>query len=232
VDPAIDQWGDDLNPLTETGTGDFSTSSSLDRTFVLERALDWSGRSWSASDNLAIGWWDVSRLHASLAEIDRLVLPDVAGWDLVPLPPPGNRLGVGEQVLLRYLGGEGPEPDVQVEVARSGRTVTVSMVNSSPFVSAVSSVGNWLEVSVTQGSLVVNGRGGFDSVLLGTLRGGRWQAQSRGIADAIRFEENFLAPFEEIETGSMRLSVSRARVRVRWHLVLSTGQEVTGELAR
>ena len=160
------------------------------------------------------------------------MLPDVAGWDLVPLPPPGNRLGVGEQVLLRYLSGEGPEPDVQVEVARSGRTVTVSMINSSPFVSAVSSVGNWLEVSVTQGSLVVNGRGSFDSVQLGTRRGGQWQAQGRGIADAIRFEENFLAPFEELETGSMRLSVSRAQVRVRWHLVLSTGQEVSRELSR
>ncbi len=232
VDPAIDSWGDDLNPLTEAGTGEITTASQLDRTFVMGRELQWSGRSWSASDRVAIRWWDVSRLHANLAEIDRLVLPDVVGWDLVPLPPPGNRLGVGEEGLVRYLGGEGPEPDVRVVVERSGRSLKVSLTNSSPFVSAVSSVGNWLEVSVTQGSLLVSDRGGFDSVELGTARGGQWRAESRGIADAVRFVENFLAPFEELETGSMRLSVSRTQVRVRWHIVLSSGEGVFGEVTR
>lgn len=232
VEPAIAQWGDDLNPLTEPENGDFSTSSRLDRTFVLRRALDWSGAAFRASDSVAIQWWDASRLHANLAEIDRLVLPDVAGWDLVPLPPPGLRLGMGEEVLVRYLAGEGPAPAVAVDIRRSGRSVTVTLANSSPFVSAVSSVGNWLEVSVTQGSLLVDDRGDFDAIQLGTRRSGSWQADARGIADAARFEENFLAPFEELATGSIRLSVSRAQVRVRWHVLLSSGQEVSGELAR
>jgi len=30
----------------------------------------------------------------------------------------------------------------------------------------------------------------------------------------------------------MRISVSRAQVRVRWHILLSSGEEVTGELTR
>jgi hypothetical protein len=174
----------------------------------------------------------VSRLHAAFAEIDRVILPDVIGWDLVPLPPPGRRLGIGEEALLRYLGGEGPEPDLRVEVRRSGRSVEVAVTNPSPFASAVSSVGNWIEVSVTQGSLLVDGRGEFDSVELGNLRRGQWQPERRATANAARFEETFVAPFEEIETGKIRLSVSRAQVRVRWHLLLSSGQEVTGRVSQ
>lgn len=232
VDPSIDQWGDDLNPLTEPANGEFSTASRLDRTFIVRRALQWSGTSWREAEKVEIRWWDASRLHACFIEIDRLALPDVAGWDLVPLPPPGRRLGIGEEVLVRYLSGEGPAPELRVEVKRSGRTAKVSMSNLSPFVSAVTSVGNWLEVSVTQGSLLVTDRGSFDSIQVGTRRGEQWQAEARGAANAVRFEENFVAPFEELATGSIRLSVSRAQVRLRWHLVLSSGQEVTGELAR
>jgi hypothetical protein len=232
VEPATDHWGDDLNPLTEPENAEISTSSPLDRTFVLRRRVEWSGASWSPTDTVAIRWWDASRLHGGLAEIDRLVLPDVVGWDLVPLPPLGRRLGIGQEGLLRYLGGEGPEPDLKVEVERSGRSVGISVANTSPFASAVSGVGNWFEVSVTQGSLMVNDRGGFDSVELGSRRGGRWQSRSHGTHDAVRFGENYVAPFEEIETVRMRLSVSRARVTVRWHLVLSSGQEVTGQASQ
>ncbi len=230
--PEIEVWGDDLNLLTEPVNGEVRTSSELDRTFVLGRALDWSGRSWDASSRLAVAWWDTAKLGAKLTEIDRLALPDVVGWDLVPLPPPGDRLGLGLEVLLRYLGGEGPAPDVRLEAKRSGRTVRVSLINNSPFVSAVSGVGNWLEVSVSQGSILVNGLGSFDRLELGTRRGGSWQAKEGSVADAVRFSETYLAPHEELETGSMRFSVSRAQVRIRWHILLSSGEEVTGELTR
>ena len=231
VDPGIAGWGDDLNPLTEPENSEVRTASALDRTFVLKRDMEWSGRPWTAPDRIAVRWWDASRLHASFAEIDRLVLPDVVGWDLAPLPPPGRKLGMGEEVLIRYLAGEGPAPEIRVDARRTGRTVRVSLANAGPFVSAVSGAGNWLEVSVSQGSLVVNGRGSFDTIELGSRRGGGWKMRSGGVADAIRFGETYLAPFEELETGSIRLSVSRARVKVRWHFLLSSGEQVTGELA-
>lgn len=230
--PAIDRWGDDLNPLTESVNSEVKTTSELDRTFVLSRALDWSGRSWNSSSRLAVAWWDTAKLGAKLTEIDRLALPDVAGWDLVHLPPPGDRLGMGQEVLLRYLAGEGPGPEVRLDATRSGRTVKVSLLNTGPFVSAVSGVGNWLEVSVSQGSLVVNAIGSFDRLELGTRRGGSWQAKQGSVADAVRFGETYVAPYEQLETGTMRISVSRAQVRVRWHILLSSGEEVTGELTR
>jgi hypothetical protein len=232
VDPAISVWGDDLNPLTEAENGEVRTSSSLDRTFVLGKDLNWSGVSWSKSDRIAVRWWDAARLHASFAEIDRIVLPDIVGWDLVHLPPPGARLGMGEEVLIRYLMGDGPEPEIRVDARRSGRTVRVSLANAGPFVTAVSGAGNWVEVSVSQGSLVVDGRGSWDAVELGNRRRGEWQMQTGGVANAVRFGERFLGPFEELETGRIRLSVSRARVTVRWQFQLSSGELVTGTMSR
>jgi hypothetical protein len=232
VDPKVPGWGDDLNSLTEPESGQVRTSSSLDRTFVLGRDIAWSGTNWTTGDRIAVRWWDAARLHASLAEIDRIVVPDVVGWDLVHLPPPGPRLGMGEEVLVRYLLGEGPAPEARVETRRSGRTVRVTMANVGPFVTAVSGASNWLEVSVSQGSLVVDGRGSFDAVELGNRRRGSWQTQSGGVASAVRFGENFLGPFEELETGRIRLSVSRARVTVRWQLQLSSGELITGTTNR
>ena len=229
--PPLGRWGDDLGPLTEPENAEVRTSSELDRTFVVRRPLDWSGRSWAAGEAPAIRWWDVSRLHASLAEIDRVTLPEIAGWDLVPLPTAGARLGVSEEALVAYLGGDGPAPELQVEVARSGSTVRVSVSNPGPFASAVSGVGNWLEVAASQGSVVVSDRGSFDSIELGTRRGGEWKPLVREVADAVRFCENHVGPGEQLTTGSVRLTAPRAQVRVRWHVLLSSGQEAAGELA-
>jgi hypothetical protein len=228
--PPLRRWGDDLGPLTEPENAEVRTSSELDRTFVLRRPLDWSGRAWAPGETLAVRWWDVSRLHASLAEIDRVSLPEIAGWDLVPLPAAGGQLGVGEEALVAYLGGEGPAPELQVEVARSGSTVRVSLANPGPFASAVSGVSNWLEVAASQGSVVVSDRGSFDSIELGTRQRGEWKALIREVADAVRFCENHVGPGEQLTTGSVRLTVPRAQVRVRWHVLLSSGQEVAGEL--
>jgi hypothetical protein len=228
--PALGQWGDDLGPLTEPENAEVRTSSELDRTFVVRQPLVWSGRRWAPGDALAIRWWDVSRLHASLAEIDRVTLPEIVGWDLVPLPPAGARLGISEEALVGYLAGDGPAPEVEVEPARSGGTVRVSLSNTGPFASAVSGVSNWLEIAASHGSVVVSDRGSFDSIELGTRRGGEWKALAGEVADAVRFRETHLGPGEQLTTGSVRLTASRAQVRVRWHVLLSSGQEVSGEL--
>lgn len=230
--PALPTWGDDLDPLTEADNAEVRTSSELDRTFVVRKPLEWSGREWESGDQVAIRWWDVSRLHASLAEIDRVALPDVVGWDLIPLPPPGARLGIGEEALLRYLAGDGPAPTVRVEVTRSGSVVRAAMINEGPFSTAVSGVGNWIEVAASQGAVIVSDRGAFDAVELGSRRGGDWRTQVGGVADAVRFHENYVGPGEELTTGPIRLSVSRSGVKVRWHLLLSSGEEVSGTLVR
>lgn len=232
VQPALGRWGDDLGPLTEPENAEVRTSSELDRSFVLRRPLEWSGRAWAPGESVAVRWWDVSRLHASLAEIDRVALPVITGWDLVPLPPAGARLGVGEETLVGYLAGEGPAPRVRCELTRSGATVRVTMTNTGSFTSAVSGVSNWLEIAATQGSVVVSDRGSFDTIELGTRKGGEWKALVGEVADAVRFRETHLGPAEQLTTGSVRLTTSRAGVRVRWHVLLSSGQEVTGELVR
>jgi hypothetical protein len=228
-DPELDVWGDDLNPLSEPENATVKTSSVLDRTFLLGRSLEWSGRTWRNGESIALSWMDASRLDAALGEMDRLVLPELAGWDLIRLPPEDGGLGVTRESIVRYLGGEGPGPAPEVSVERSRSTVTVTLRNPSPFPSAVSGVGNWIQLSVDAASVVVQDRGQFDRTVLGSLRNGEWQPRYVGVANAVRFFENYLAPGEEIVTGGVRLSSSKAKYKVSWQVALASGENVVGE---
>jgi len=100
--------------------------------------------------------------------------------------------------------------------------------NTSPFGSAVSNFGNWVEISVDAGRLVADDRGGFERVGLGTFRRGEWKLGGSGEVNAVRFNEVYFAPEEEITTGLIRLPSSRSRVTVRWRVVLGDGSELAG----
>jgi hypothetical protein len=230
--PELSGWGEDLNPLSEPETATVSTSSVLDRSFVFNQPVEWSGRQWQPGETVAVRWLDVSRLHGAFGEMNRLILPELGGWDLVPLPPEGRRLGMGREALIRYLGGEGPHPEVALGAERNGSRITVSLANTSPFTSAVSAVGNWVEFTVDAGSLIAEGRGSFDRLVLGTKAGGQWRPRFFGAPTAVRFHELYLGPGEELQTGSIRLSPRNAEYRVSWHIVLSSGEEFTGALQR
>jgi hypothetical protein len=230
TEPVLDESGEDLNPLTEAQTSKVTTRSTLDRSFDFEKSIEWSGRSWQPGERVAIRWMDACRLHVALQEIQRLAVPEVAGWDYVSFPAADLTLGLTREALLRYLQGDGPGPDVQVRVERSGRSVRVRLSNPSPFATAVSNYGNWLQVAVGQGLIVSEGRGSFDGVTLGSLQSGQWQEGDRGPVDAARFGELYLAPGEELVTGAVRLPSRRSRVSVIWHLTLFDGSEITGEL--
>ena len=232
TEPPVAASGDDLDPLTEGQTATVSTDTTLDRKFVFEKPVEWNGRSWKAGDAVAVRWMDAVRLHAALGEIHRLALPDVAGWDLVPLPAEDMRLGLSREALLRYLGGEGPGPDIQVEVDRNGRSLRVKLSNPSPFATAVSNHGNWVLVSVDEGWLVAEGRGSFDRSSLGTVRRGKWESGDHDRMNAVRFVEVYVAPGEEIVSGWVRVPSSRSRVTVRWRFSLSDGSELTGKVER
>ncbi len=227
--PELGSWGEDLGPLTERGVAEVSTSSVLDRTFLLSQPLTWSGRSWPAGDSIALGWVDAVRLHRALSEAGRLVMPELGGWDLVWLPPAAEGLGIGREALLGYLAGRGPGPEVALEVERSGRVLRVALVNRGPFASAVSGVGTWVEVSIAGGALVAESRGDFDRISLGTARDGRWQPLEAGRIDAVRFFETHLGPRERVVSGPIRLPATDARAAVRWRVLLSDGAELTGE---
>lgn len=181
---------------------------------------------------MAVRWVDAARLNAALTEFHRLTLPEVAGWDLVSLPPEGRTLGLGRQTLMRYLEGEGPEPDVEIEVERDGRNLRVSLVNSSPFVTAVTNYGNWVQVSVDEGLIRARDRGSFDSVRLGIARGDDWLDGDLDQFNGVRFSEVYLGPEERVSSGSVRLPSSRSPITVRWNLSLSDGSTVTGQLER
>jgi hypothetical protein len=232
AEPELDEPGEDLNPLTERQTAIATTNSTLDRSFEFKKSIVWSGRSWQPGERVAVRWMDACRLHAALLEAHRLVVPEVAGWDLVSLPAEGLGLGLTREALFRYLQGEGPGPEVRVSVERRGRSLRVRLSNPTLFATAVSNYGNWLQIAVSDGLLVVEGRGSFDGVTLGSIRSGRWQEGDRGPVDAARFGEVYLAPGEEVVTGTIRLPSSRSRVSVSWYLSLFDGSEITGEIQR
>ena len=230
TEPALEGPGDDLDPLT--GVATVSTTSTLDRTFTFETAANWSGRSWQKSDSVAVRWVDAARLNAALTEMHRLVLPEVAGWDLVALPPEDQSLGLGRETLLRYLEGEGPAPVVEVDVRRDGRSVRVSLTNTGPFVTAVSNHGNWVQVSVDKGWIQARDRGSFDGLRLGNARGHDWSEGDQDRFNGVRFSEVYLGPDEEVSSGSVRLPSSSSKVTVSWNLTLSDGSAVTGDVNR
>ncbi len=230
TEPAVDGPGEDIDPLTEGIAAEVSTASTLDRTFVFGREMTWSGRTWQAGDRVAVRWMDAARLDQALQEIHRLVLPEVAGWDLLPLPAAAAHLGMSREALLRYFGGEGPAPAVEVAVERNGRSLRVTLENQSPFQTAVSSFGNWVQVAVDAGRLVADDPGDFDHVDLGSVRGGRWQQGGVDAVDAVRFTEIYLAPGERLRSGIVRLPSNQTAASVSWHLVLSDGTEVSGQV--
>ena len=230
TEPALDGPGDDLDPLT--GVATMSTASNLDRTFTFDRNASWSGRSWQGGDSVAVRWVDAARLNAALKEMHRLVLPEVAGWDLVTLPSEDQSLGLRKETLLRYLEGEGPAPTVEVDVRRDGRSVRVSVTNTGPFVTAVSNHGNWVQVTADEGWIQARDRGSFDGSRLGNARGGDWSEGDPDRFNAVRFTEVYLGPEEKVSSGAVRLPSSRSKFTVSWNLTLSDGSAVTGEVTR
>lgn len=228
TEPPLPQWGDPIDPLCDGGLTEISTRSRLDRTFTFNRDAVWSGRSWRRGETLATRWVDLARLNAILLEASRLVLPELGGYDLIGLASARQALGIGWEPLLRYLDGEGPAPEVVVRSFRTGDTIRVRLENPSPFASAISTVGNWVEVAAERGGVTADRPGSFDRVVPGALRGVEWRQTSMSEATAVRFVENRVGPGELLETGTVRL-VAGSRARVRWQLVLTTGEMVTGE---
>jgi hypothetical protein len=232
TEPPLERPGDSLDALTERAAATVSTSSALDRSFRFERAVTWSGRQWSAGDSLAVRWIDASRLRSAIDESHRLLLPELGGWDLVTLPVPGEALGLNREELLRFLGGEGPQPDVELRVERDGRTLQVVLVNPTVFSSAVSNHGNWVQVAVGEGWLKADEAGSFERLERGTLNNGSWEQGSYERVNAVRFFETYLAPGERLVSGRVQVPSASSRVSVQWHLSLADGEEVSGGLER
>lgn len=230
AEPILEGPGDDLDPLTAAAT--VSTTSILDRTFTFDRSASWSGHNWKAGDSVALRWVDAARLHAALMEMHRLVLPELAGWDLVAFPPQGQALGLGRETLLRYLEGEGPEPDVEVEVERDGQILRVVLANPSPFVTAVTNHGNWVQAWVDEGWIRARDPGSFDGLRRGNVRGGEWGEGDSDGFNGVRFTEIYVGPGERVTSGWVRLPSSRSEVTIEWNLTLSDGSAVTGQIVR
>jgi len=228
TEPEVKPWAEDIDPLAESDVAEVKRTSALDRSFVTLRPLTWAGRSFEPDVTIAVAWIDAARLGLFFAESHRTVLPEIEGWDLVSLPPVGPNLGIDRDEFIRYLAGEGPGPTVDVTVERSGRNMTVSMVNTSVFRSAITSFGNWVQIELGSGSLVASSRGSFDRVILGSARDGDWRPNPTGGPDAVRFVETYLAPGEELTTGAVRLPSARSEVTVRWQVQVSDGSVVTG----
>ena len=228
TDPEVAGWAEDIDPLTDETNGEIVRTSTLDRSFVTRRALDWAGASFGPGQTIAAAWVDTPKLNSFFVESQRLLLPDIVGWDLVSLPPAGPNLGVDRDELIRYLSGEGPEPTIEVRPHRRGRDLSVELTNTSVFRSTLTGVGNWLQIELGSGALVAESRGGFDRVILGRIVDGRWQPNPAGGPGAVRFVENYVAPGEVITTGTIRLPSSRSEVTVRWQVQLSDGSTVSG----
>ena len=228
TEPAVDDWAQDIDALTDETAAEIKRASTLDRSFVTKRALTWGGQSFGAGQTIAVAWVDAARLGLYLTDAHRSILPEVGGWDLVSLPPLGSNLGLDREELIRYLGGEGPGPRIEVQLERNGRNLTVRLTNASVFRSAITGYGNWIQVELASGALVATSRGSFDRVILGSMDRGEWRPNPSGGPDAVRFVETYVAPGEELKTGSIRLPSTRSRVTVRWQVQLSDGSTLTG----
>jgi hypothetical protein len=226
--PEVDGWAEDPDVLTDENVAEIKRTSTLNRSFLTRRPLTWGGRSFAAGETIAVAWVDAAKLGLFLTECHRTILPEVDGWDLVSLPPVGPNLGLDREELIRYLGGEGPAPEIEVRIKRNGRDLTVRLANPSVFRSAITRVGNWIQVELESGVLVATSRGTFDHVVLGEVEDGEWRPNPTGGPNAVRFAETYLAPGEELETGSIRLPSSRSEVTVRWQIQVSDGSAVTG----
>jgi hypothetical protein len=229
TEPVLATMTEDLDRLTENDATTVSTASSLDRTFTFNRSMEWNGNQWGPGDELAIRWHDAARLDAALTEIHRLQVPEAAGWDLVPLPSQDLGLGLPRDTLLRYLEGDGPRPELDVTIDRNGRWVRVQLANRSPFPSAVSRFGNWIQVVAAEGWVSARDSGGFERMALGTQRGGRWKEGDLERFDAVRFYEVYVASGEEVLSGRIQLPSSRSRIEVSWSVTLSDGSKVAGQ---
>ncbi len=229
--PPLTEWREGLSALVEGGATEVSTSSPLDRTFTFRRTMSWNGRAWRAGEQVAVRWMDIARLNQALRTISRLALPEVGGWDLVSLPPEGRGLGIGRDALIAYLGGEGPEPEIKVTADRRGGSVRATLSNPGPFASAVAAYGNWVDVTADGGGLAADERGDFERISLGS-RGsdGEWRRiDARGVT-TVRFATTFIGPGAKLTTGMVRLPRSRSTATIRWQIVLSTGETITGSL--
>lgn len=223
--PAMKTWGGDLNQLF----GDLAepaTARTLNRAFIFRKDCSWGGRKWSAGEKLEGRWMDVARLSSAFRESDHLILPEISGWDLFGFPPEGAAMGLNQDGFLAYLTGRGPAPEILIMPEKSGRSLKIHLINRSPFISAVSKQGHWLEVSLPRGSLIVRGQGSFDSVVLGSLDSGRFKAGISDRVDAVRFFENYIGAGEEISTGTILLPSSRSDFFIHFRVLLSDGQEV------
>ncbi len=230
TEPKLEQWGESLDRLCDGDRVRISTASELDRAFVFRKPMAWSGREWAVGERFEVQWMDAVRLDSALREIDSILLPQVAGWDLVTLPPVGAALGIDRRALLAYLQGHGPAPVLDVKLLRQGRSVRITFANRSPFTSVVSGHGNWLEASLDSGYLVAEDAGAFDRIELGKRVGDHWKAGLGSGVNAVRFTENLIGAEQLLTTGVIRLPSSRSRVRVRWSVTLSDGEVVSGEL--
>jgi len=226
--PEVDGWAEDADVLTDETVAEIKRVSTLNRSFLTRRPLIWGGRSFGVGETIAVAWVDAARLGLFLTECHRTILPEVGGWDLVSLPPVGPNLGLDREELIRYLAGEGPAPEIDVQIKRNGRNLSVRLANSSVFRSAITGFGNWVQVELESGALVATSRGTFDHVILGEVEDGEWRPNPTGGPNAVRFAETYLAPGEELETGTVRLPSSRSEVRVRWQVQVSDGSTVSG----
>ncbi|NOZ77693.1 MAG: hypothetical protein GXP48_00660 [Acidobacteria bacterium] len=227
VSPDPGTWPDDVEPLSHPGVADLSTPEDFDWAFHLKRGITWSGKTWKRGDTIEASWLGAARLNADLHELTNVTLPEVGGWDLVGVTAKPVAMGMGLSTLKAYLKGEGPAPDVTVKVERSGRKVRVTLRNPTPFCSALSSFGNWVEVSIPRGLVAVSKRGSFDRLTLGSLRSGTWRAVTGG-TNAVRFFDTFVAPGETARSGWIRVPSWRTAVTVRWRLLVSTGETISG----
>lgn len=225
MDPEFNSWGGDPDLLIN-GLAELVEPKHLDRAFVFRDVCSWGGRKWARGDRLEARWMDASRLARAFRESDRLILPEVSGWDLFGFPPQGKVMGLSRQALLAFMVGRGPNPEISVVPERRGKSMIIRVINQSPFASAVSRQGHWLEVSIPKGSLVVRSRGSFDAVVLGSRRSGKWTPGMSDGVDAVRFFEDYIGPGEELKTGTILLPSTHTQVQTDLRFLLSDGHEI------
>ncbi len=122
------------------------------------------------------------------------------------------------------LPGRSLVPDLRVSVELGKNAVAVSAENLSPLPSALSRIGNWIEVDLGGPGIRDVRPGGFERY---EVFGGSGRPVSLGRASRVRLYETLIGPSERIEPASilMRRAPPSGCCRFRLHLLAATGTE-------
>jgi hypothetical protein len=197
--------------------------------FLLRHDVDWGGAHVAAGQTITVDAVETVRYHRDLRWLLCPLRPSLLGWDTVGLPAAEPALGMSREALLEYLQGGMPYPVPRVGAEPiTGTGLRVTVANPTAQASALSTVGNWVEVAFVGTEPLDAQLGDFAGIEYGKRVAGNWRRTAARDATSCRFFMTYLGPRGHIASGLLAFISRPHDVRVRWGLRLGDGTDVVG----